>query len=309
MQGDSHFFDQRVSEADIDWIICVELNANSRFREWMCSRVFGQAREIVHLGAWRSIETLLGESDLLWLVKLDGAQHLTLIENKINAPCQPSQQERYRQRAAAYINEGICGDFRIVLAAPEGYRSADCDDYDVRISYESVGEWFAADSSERGQYLCKIFASATRSRRELAPPDAAVTQFRQEIWKLAAREFPALEWPNPGSVSATMYWVEVNYSGFWLKYKMYKRNGVFGRCVVDLELPGRAGEVDTLQQQNAGELTRLGATVVKADNSAAIRIEVPRVAPPLFEETAVRAALRAAESLLRWWRSTPTASS
>ena len=40
----------------------------------MCSRVFGQAREIVHLGAWRSIETLLGESDLLWLVKADGAK-------------------------------------------------------------------------------------------------------------------------------------------------------------------------------------------------------------------------------------------
>lgn len=308
MQSDSHFFDQRISEADIDWIICVELNANSRFREWLCSRVFGSAREILHLGAWRSVETLLGESDLLWLVKADGAKHLTLIENKINAPCQPGQQQRYRQRAAAYVIEGICSNFRIVLAAPDGYRSADCDDYDVRISYESMREWFVADASERGQYLSKIFDSATRNRRELAPPDAAVTQFRQEIWKLAVREFPALEWPNPGSVSAKMCWVEVNYSGFWLKYKMYKRNGVFGRCVVDLELPGRAGEVDTLQRQNVEELTRLGATVVKADNSAAIRIEVPRITPPVFEETAARTALRAAESLLLWWRSKPTTS-
>lgn len=303
MQSDSHFFDQRISEADIDWIICVELNANSRFREWMCSCVFGQAREIVHLGAWRSVETLQGESDLLWLVKADGVQHLTLIENKINAPSQPRQQQRYRERAGAYVRDGTCAEFLVVLAAPKAYRSADCDEYDVRVSYETVRDWFMSEDSERGAYLARVLDSAVRNRRELAPADPAVTEFRQKIWMLAEREFPALAWPNPGPVSATMYWAEVSYPGFWLKYKMFKRHGVFGECSVDLELPGRASEIDALEREHARELAALGATVAKTGNSAAFRIIVPPIVPPIFKEESTRAALRAAESLLLWWRS------
>lgn len=187
MQIQPPLFDQRVSEADIDWIICVELNSSSQFREWMSSRVFGRVREIVHLGAWRSVETLQGESDLLWLAETDGVQHLTLIENKITAPSQPRQQQRYRERAAAYVIGGTCTEFAIILAAPEAYRSADCDEYGVRISYESMRDWFAARETERGSYLARVFDSATRNRRELAPPDAAVTEFRRKIWMLATK--------------------------------------------------------------------------------------------------------------------------
>lgn len=304
MQSPSSLFDQRVSEADVDWIICVELNSSSEFREWMSSRVFGRIREIVHLGAWRSVETLQGESDLLWLVEVDGVQHLTLIENKITAPSQPRQQQRYGERAAAYVTDGTCTEFVIVLAAPEAYRSTDCNEYGVRLSYESMREWFAAQGSERGSYLARVLDSATRDRRELAPPDAAVTEFRRKIWMLAAKDFPALEWRDPGPVSATMYWAEVSYPGFWLKYKMFKRNSVFGDCSVDLELPGRASQIETLQRDHATELAALGATVVKTGNSAAVRIQVPRIAPPIFEEEPARAALRAAEWLLLWWRST-----
>ncbi len=97
-----------------------------------------------------------------------------------------------------------------------------------------------------------------------------------------------------------MYWAEASYPGFWLKYKMFKRNSVFGECSVDLELPGRASEIERLQRDHAAELAALGATVVRTGNSAAVRIEVPRIVPPVFEEEPARAALRAAESLLLW---------
>lgn len=101
-----------------------------------------------------------------------------------------------------------------------------------------------------------------------------------------------------------MYWAEVSYPGFWLKYKMFKRNSVFGECSVDLELSGRASEIESLQRDHAAEFAVLGATVVKTGNSAAVRIQVPRITPPIFDEEPARAALRAAESLLLWWRST-----
>lgn len=305
MESEAKYFDQRVSEADVDWIICVELNSCTDFRDWMALQIFRRVRRIVHVGAWRSIETLQGESDLLWLVETDGVQHLTLIENKVNAQSQPRQQARYRERAAQYVSEKLCSDSLVVLAAPEAYRSSDSDEYDVRISYESMHDWFAGRNSERGKYLARVFDAAIRSRRELAPPDAAVTEFRRKIWMLAEKEFPALGWRDPGPVSATMYWVEVSYSGFWLKYKMYKRAGIFGECFVDLELPGRANDVEALQRQHAAELKTLRATVATVGTSAAIRIAVPPIQPPIFQEDAVRAALRAAEALLAWWRSTP----
>jgi hypothetical protein len=126
-------FAQSVSEADIDWILCLELNANPRFRSWFGTLIFGF--EPLHIRAWRSVcDPLLGESDLLWLVSSpDRSRRVALIENKINALAQPNQYERYVLRGNQYRDQGHCVEYRIVLISPLAYRSEDSDNYSTRV--------------------------------------------------------------------------------------------------------------------------------------------------------------------------------
>ena len=303
MNNEPHFFQQNVSEADIDWILCIELNSSDSFRDWFASRIFDSARHGAHLGSWRSISNNLGESDLLWLVRVNnGQQRLALIENKINAAAQPLQYERYHQRGLRYVSDGLSDDFVTVLIAPEAYRSSDSKSYEIRISYESIADWFLNDSSEHAKFFARIFTLAAGKLVRLAPSDQEMTAFRRSIWQLALRDFPLLELNDIGEISASVDWVEKSYGSFWIKYKMFKKSRVYGDCVVDLELPGRANDTENLRQQYAEELKCLGAAVVKTRESAAFRIEVPKIVPPNFNESAVRSALTAANNLLSWWR-------
>lgn len=120
------------------------------------------------------------------------------------------------------------------------------------------------------------------------------------MWKLAEAKFPerGLEEPGPGRE----YWIIKGYGTFSLKYKMYSKNGMFVRSVVALELPGRVADIDLLRSEYAPELMKIGAAVVPAGNSAAIRLEVPCARPPVFDESVTRAALRAWAKLLGWWQ-------
>jgi hypothetical protein len=296
-------FTQTVSEADIDWVVCTELNSSHDFREWMARRVFGQDEELTSLGAWRSVADSAGESDLLWLIDAaDGARRLVMIENKIDAPAQPDQFERYMQRGHGYIKAGKCESFITVLLAPEKYRSPDSKDYEVPITYEALRDWLARQAGERSRYLASLVEQALRKQREKAPPDAEITDFRRRIWRLAEDEFPELGVQDPGEVSASQYWVYMEFGEFRIIYKMYRTAGRFGDCVVDLELPGRLNDVDRLRAQFAGDLAEAGIQVVATGKSASFRKRVPRVEPPHFDETAVRGALSVARSLLTWWR-------
>lgn len=75
----------------------------------------------------------------------------------------------------------------------------------------------------------------------------------------------------------------------------------FHRSVVDLELPGRAADIELLKAEYGSELSVLGATVVEAGKPAAFRIDVPLAKPPEFDATATRGALEAWTKLLTWW--------
>jgi len=296
-------FRQLVSEADIDWVVCIEMNSSPAFRDWLSEVVFADSEPLKHGGAWRSVANVTGESDLLWLVfRGDGRRLLALIENKINAVAQPQQFERYVERGQSYLTEGLCDQFVTILIAPSSYRLHDADQYERRIDYEAFRDWFTERGSERDRYLATIWERAIAKPIERAPADPEITEFRRRIWRIAARDFPELALRDPNEVSANQYWVEMGFGSFRIQYKMYKSAGSWGNCVVDLELPGRAAEVDALRQQYAEGLRQLNATVEQAGKSAAFRIQVPRVAPPRVDEIAFRAALTAASALLSWWR-------
>ena len=298
----ANIFRQTVSESDIDWIFCIELNVSPEFRIWVAARLFPELKGFDHVQAWRSISDVNGESDLLWLINTpDKGQMMGLIENKIDAIAQPDQYLRYVTRGEKLKGDGICQQYSVALLSPEKYRSTDSSAYPIQISYEDIVTWLHGRTDDRSKYLATIYEAAINKLGTNAPMDPDITHFRRQIWQLAKTEFPHLSVPQPGEVSATQYWVEMKHSGYTIIYKTYKEKGKFTNSVVDLELAGRGDDVEALQQQYQALLAGTEITVVKTMGSASFSLPVPAISPPIFDETNVREALIVASKLKVWW--------
>ncbi len=296
---------QSVSEADIDWLFCVELNTSPTFRSWVADRLFQEFGEVKHIDAWRSVSSQNGESDLLWLVHASERPIMGLIENKITAGSQPNQYGRYVLRGEEYLAKGECQDYRIALLSPKEYRTAESEAYPIRIFYEDIRDWLKKRSDTRSQYLADIYGLAInrKNQKNLAPEDEDMKEFHRRIWNLAKVDFPELEVPNPdhSNKSAGQTWLYIYHPGYTLIYKMYKTNGIYTNCVVDLELAKRGDDVDQLKNRYAKELEGTQITMEKTSKSACFRLHVSLIAPPKYDEAAVREALEAASKLKSWW--------
>ena len=301
MREGENIFPQTVSEGDIDWILCVELNSCESFRSWFASVVSPELEGSEHVGSWRSISNHLGESDLICLVeRADGRRHMILVENKINAVAQQEQYLRYVQRGEGYINDGLTESFSIVLLSPEAYRSRDSSDYPIKIPYELIVEWLSSRTDARSSYLASIYEAAINKRLSSSPIDLEMSLFREQVWELATQEFPDLNLPKP-IIAGGEYWIFMKQDGYTLIHKTFIKMGKFTRSVVDLELSGRAEDVEDLRDKYSDFLEAEKIDVVKTGKSASFRFEAPLIAPPLFEEEKIREALKYAFLLKIWW--------
>jgi hypothetical protein len=302
MRERDNIFPQTVTEGDIDWILCIELNSSESFRTWFSSLVSPDLKNSEHVGSWRSISNHLGESDLICLVeKLDGRKHMILVENKINAAAQEDQYLRYVQRGEGYINDGLADSFSVVLLSPEAYRSKDSSDYPINIPYELIVEWLSSKTDARSKYLTSIYEAAINKRLSSSPIDLEMSMFREQVWDLATKEFSELNVPKPISPAGSEYWIFMKQDGYTLIHKTFIKGGQFTRSVVDLELSGRGDDVENLQEKYNDFLIVEKANVVKTGKSASFRLEAPLIAPPLFEEEKIRKALKHALLLKTWW--------
>ena len=127
-----------LKENDIDMLLLKEFNVNSEFSSWFLSTTFSKRKASDCIGAWHSVsDPELGESDLIVLYQ-DG--FAILIENKIDAPVQPEQGNRYIERGGKGVDEGMWGSFGTCMVAPERYlqRKKDSEVYDSILSYEAL---------------------------------------------------------------------------------------------------------------------------------------------------------------------------
>ena len=94
------------NECDIDLFLLEEIVASPSFLSWLLSSIGLPSGELVSVA--RSVHTETGESDIELIVRSQPQLTKVLIENKIDAPLQPRQAERYRERAVSYIQQDIC---------------------------------------------------------------------------------------------------------------------------------------------------------------------------------------------------------
>lgn len=292
---EANIFRQTVSEADIDWLFCVELNASQEFRKWVAPYLFKELNEFAHVRAWRSISNSAGESDLLWLIDTsDKGRMMGLIENKIGAKAQDEQYHRYVSRGESYKADGICQEYSVALLSPEGYRSTDSSEYQNQISYENITNWLRDRKDDRSEYLATIYEAAIDKHEEkiaytVTQPSEVVTDFWQDYWNIINEIAPEFRMKSPnvkGKKSTYIYFRRAKGlpEGVVLVHKIMNWEGKRQKSDVDyFDLQFSATLQHQLEERydlSLQEGKRLGlihdsAAIVAAGQSASIRVEVP----------------------------------
>jgi len=292
-----------VTERDIDLLLLEELIASSDFREWFQSQLAIDPAQSLESAA-RSVVTSTGESDLEVTFCRDGCRTRVLVENKIDAPLQPRQAERYRERAQDYLARGECDRVLTVIIAPRAYL-ASATGFHQSIAYEAVQEWFvnAATGGPRGFYKTRLLDAAI-SRGSVGwklVPDAVATRFWHDYWTVACETAPSLHMPRPGAKPATSSFI-------FYKPRELRRGVILVHKVpygnVDLQFSGQAEHLDEFAARFERTLED-GMTIAKANKSLVVRMVVDPI--PLesnFSEVAgrVQLALNSALRLLDWYK-------
>ena len=300
---------EAVAERDVDLLILEELAVSPEFLAWWLEQVKAEGcKGAVIVRAQHSLtHPKLGESDLVVICSPPESEpYAILIENKINAPPQPDQALRYRQRGEAGVVAGTWKSFRTCIVAPQRYLdiSGDANLYDARISYEAVRAWFlerGADS--RAEFRARLLAEAIEQARRGYTPEAdeRMTEFWHRYWECATEEFPEFNLPEPGSKPAGSTWVEIHPETLGSSRRIYHK---LRAGFVDLQLDGTAGEVEAIKS-SISSLLGTDTEVVVTGKSASVRVRVPPLDPfaDFGEQVSeARAGMRAAFRLVYFAR-------
>ena len=153
----------KLTERDLDLILLEELSSDTGFLAWF----------VKHLGLanctlldarhseWERTGKKWGETDVLAFVESDGSKIAILIEDKVAAQFTDRQAERYRERAEKLVKKKCADKSFIVLCAPESYlaKVPEDDPWDLRISLETVLEWFESVSGFRASWRARALRS------------------------------------------------------------------------------------------------------------------------------------------------------
>lgn len=193
-------------EHDIDLLLLEEFYTSDKFVEWFTEKIKKPGAKLVH--CTNSSTSSNGESDLVLTFQNGTRELVVFIEDKIDAPLQPDQAKRYKERANSITRKQNC-DALTVIAAPEKYFKTDDNkfEFDYKITYEEIDSWF--EDSEDSQSLRVDFkrkyihrAIGKSIQGWVMTPDEAVTDFWKRYWEKATALAPELQMKNPNDKPA-----------------------------------------------------------------------------------------------------------
>ncbi len=281
-----------IAERDVDFLVMEELSVSTEFREWFASRVFGEPTYRKEIGAWHSVsDPQYGESDIIFLFEaVDGPRTAILIENKIDAPPQPQQGERYRLRGEKGLKEGYWEKFKSCVIAPAKYLNSakHTENYSVEISYEEILAYFQSRSS-RGQrypYKAKVLLEGIEQNRRGYQPayNEEITKFVTDYFEYCSGDYAMLGMqeskPRPAGSTWIMFYPKSLPNEISLVHQMTAG-------FVKVLFYGQAEEFDNLKKKFSPILPS-DAIIEIAGKSVAISIEVAKLEPLSFTFEAQR---------------------
>lgn len=104
----------------------------------------------------------LGESDIVFIVNIDGNRHSLHIEDKIDAGAMPNQHDRYHLRAQKDIAAGLYDTYSVLLIAPKKYiaENKEAQKYANKLTYEQMRQHFSQNSDSRAKYKLALIDRA-----------------------------------------------------------------------------------------------------------------------------------------------------
>lgn len=162
-----------VFERDVDLVL-----ARAFYEENSVARLFLEEGDKI-LEVHHSAMELHGESDLQIIVDRKGTYHAILIEDKIDAPAQPDQYQRYCERGDRGKAEARWSDYTVYIAAPQKYLDNNNEAkkyHPFKVSYEAIREVLV---QENDIVSLAIIDTALKKSEGILPSvvDEAVTAF------------------------------------------------------------------------------------------------------------------------------------
>jgi hypothetical protein len=295
-EGDFGHYLASVEERDIDLLLMEEFHIDDMFVAWFCSKL-GMGH-VVAEGAWHSVSDSDGETDLLLRVVFAGRKIGVLIENKIAAPEQDQQAERYHLRGIRSREQGKFDDYVTVMCAPQRYLDGIAVDspYQHKISYEMIADWFSKSTGRRSLWRLAIMREAIeQGRRGYTMVVSAVnTKFHSEYWEHLRQKHPRIKMARPKNKGAYSSWVIMKGHDFPKGVDLHHK---IDQRVMELGFNGRkVEEILSLKPDWPEEII-----VVQKGKTASLAMIVPSidmVAGVFSQESAIEEALRSAYQLM-----------
>jgi hypothetical protein len=254
-------------ERDMDLLIMEEFICSPQFAKIFLDAVGIQAsysiEEVIH--SMRDAD--LGESDIVFILKIGNKRHAIHIEDKVDALAMPNQRGRYSQRAEKDISAGLYDEYSVLIVAPKKYLSdnQEAHKYEHQVQYEQLREHFASCDDLRSQYKLALIDRAIYDQKTGYQYEAnpGVVSFCAAMDAYQKDRYPLL----PTGTQAWWRGYKTLISTATIIYKASK-----GFC--DLQFSNCSRD-DLLSKVRNYLSERM--TVEKAGKSASVRIAVPPV--------------------------------
>lgn len=322
-------YSDRVRERDLDNFLVEELQASGPFREWFLAQLpsyfEAPADEVKVRKSPPRLDGRQTDVELGWFHDLGDLTACVLIESKITADFQPGQANAYRAETERY--RATLGHRRAcsILVAPAG-RLANLVGYeafDVAIPLESIAEIlrrridFEVDLPDEVAARLRVrvgLIEALCGKRQGSGWTPITIDgkrdFAEHYAELAAVVVPALRvrasTDGPKALTRTFDGLDVP-SGYPCSVALRHEFGTgSGYKYANLQFSGVANRIAMLRSRQ-DLLEPIGAEVVEAGKSLAVRLPTPALTPEgnrfVEQEERVRAGLEAIRTLSDWFHS------
>lgn len=261
-----------VAERDVDLLLMEEFHVSDGFVGWFCGRC--GLENVAPLGAWHSISDTDGETDLLLVVAAKSGRVGVLIENKVAAPEQDRQADRYHLRAARAQAAGHFDSYVTVICAPQRYLEALPAEstYDFRLAYEDIADWFAHSDDRRSSWRRAVMLEAIEQGRRgytmlISPTNTA---FQLAYWEYLRAKHPRLLMRRPTPKGKKSNWIIMKGLDFPKGVQIHHK---FDQRVVELGFSGRSVNEILARQPEWPE----HILPVQKSGTAALMIRVPYI--------------------------------
>lgn len=193
-------------ERDIDLLVMEEFISDKDFAEIFLNAVGITASYTIAAVIHSKTDAELGESDIVFVLELNGKRHALHIEDKIDAIAMPRQRDRYDLRAQKDIEKGQYESYSVLIVAPSKYLAvnSEAQKYEHQVTYEQMRDHFAAKADERSKYKLALIERAIIDQKNgyqyVANP--GVVRFCTAMAAYQKEKYPGL----PGG--STAWWPE-----------------------------------------------------------------------------------------------------